>query len=310
MEKIVRREFVPSSRLSCLLCLFAIALFVQPTARAQPEIPIGSAKQEVEIGATRLELFTYKPKNYKNGPLLLVFHGVNRNADSYRDSAKALADRCGGLVVAPLFDAKRFPTQLYQQGGLLTKDGTATPKEKWTWQFAPKLADKVRRLEGRPDMPYYFLGHSGGGQFLVRLAGFVPTDAQRIVAANPGSHLFPSPDFAFPYGFGKLPDELKTDAVLKRYLAQPLTIYLGTADTMKDKNLDESDLAKKQGAFRYERGQNAFRAAEQLAKQKSWPFNWRLVEAKDIGHNAKGMFADPQCEVALFGKKDGGGPKR
>ncbi len=51
--------------------------------------------------------------------------------------------------------------------------------------------------------------------------------------------------------------------------SQPLTIYLGTADPMKDKNLDESELAKKQGAFRYEHDLNAFRAAEQLAKQKA-----------------------------------------
>ena len=159
-------------------------------------------------------------------------------------------------------------------------------------------------------MPYYFLGHSGGGQFLVRLAGFVKTDAKRIVAANPGSHLFPTRDLAFPYGFGRLPDELSNDDALKRYLAQPLTIFLGTADTMKDKNLDESDMAKKQGATRYERRPNAFRAAEELARKKKWEFNWRLVEAKGVGHSAKGMFADPECEAALFGKKDGGSLRR
>jgi len=272
-------------------------------------IPTGAAKLEAEVGDTRLDVFTYKPKDYTDGPLILVFHGVSRNAESYRDSARELADRHGALVVAPLFDEKRFPTRLYQRGGLLTREGQLVPKEQWTWQLVPKLADGVRRLEGRPDMPYYLLGHSGGGQFLARLAGFLPTDARRIVAANPGSHLFPTRDMDFPYGFGKLPDELSGEAVLRRYLAQPLTIYLGTADTEKGDNLDDSETANKQGATRYERGLNAFRAAEGLAKRKGWEFNWRLVEAKAVGHSAKAMFADPKCAVALFGEK-GAGPQR
>jgi poly(3-hydroxybutyrate) depolymerase len=276
---------------------------------AEAAIPTGAAKQELDVGGVRLEVFTYKPRGYKDGPLLLVFHGVSRNAEGYRDSARDLADKCGALVVAPLFDEKRFPTRLYQRGGLLTREGKAAPKEQWTWQLVPKLAQAVRRLEGRPEMPCYLLGHSGGGQFLDRLAGFVPTDAVRIVAANPGTHLFPTHDMPYPYGFGGLPDELADDAALRRYLAQPLTIFLGTADTAQGGDLDDSEAAKKQGASRYQRGLNAFRAAEQLARQKGWPFNWRLVEAPDVGHSEKAMFAAPTCETALFGKKGDAQPK-
>src|SRR5262249_3688185 len=147
---------------------------------------------------------TYKPKNYQEGPLFVIFHGVLRNADDYRDNAKALADRHGALVVAPRFDAQRFPTAKYQQGGLL-KDGKPAPPEEWTWSQVPKLVDAVRQRAGRPNMPYYLIGHSAGGQFLVRLSGFVKTDAVRIVAANPGTHLFPGTDLPFPYGFGGLP---------------------------------------------------------------------------------------------------------
>ena len=129
-------------------------------------------------------------------------------------------------MVTPLFDAERFPGRLYMRGGLLTMGGKVEPKEKWTWQYVPKLVDKVRRLEERPDMPYYLLGHSGGGQFLERLAGFMPTNAQRIVVANPGTHLFASKDFPYPYGFGQLHDDLSNHAALKRYLAQPLLDHL------------------------------------------------------------------------------------
>jgi poly(3-hydroxybutyrate) depolymerase len=270
--------------------------------RPDRAIPTGSAKQEVDVGNARLEVFTYKPRDYKKGPLLVVIHGLTRNAESYRNSAIELAEGIGALVVAPRLDAERFPTTLFQRGGLLTPEGKVAPRKQWTWQVVPKLVEAVRRQEGRPDMPYYLLGHSGGGQFLVRLAGFLPTEARRIVAANPGSHLFPTRDLPYPYGFGELPKELSDDQALKHYLAQPLTLYLGTADTQKTENLDMSETANKQGPTRYQRGLNAFRAAEQLAKRNGWEFRWRLVEAAGVGHSAKKMFDNPQCARALADK--------
>jgi pimeloyl-ACP methyl ester carboxylesterase len=151
-------------------------------------------------------------------------------------------------------------------------------------------------------LPYYLIGHSGGGQFLTRLAGFVPTEAKRVVAANPGTHLFATRDLPYPYGFGKLPDDAGGDEALRRYLAQPLTIYLGTEDTVQDPNFPKGELPAKQGDSRLARGRNAFRMAERLAAEKGWPFRWRLVEATGIGHDHEGMFNHAACEQALFGK--------
>lgn len=257
---------------------------------------------EVEIGSARLELFTYKPANYNHGPLIVVFHGVLRNAEEYRDHAKGMADRFGALIVAPRFDSQQFPSAKYQRGGLL-ENGQLAPREDWSWSLIPKLVEHVRRQEGRPDLPYYLIGHSGGGQFLVRMAGFVPAGAGRTVAANPGTHLWPSRDMPYPFGFGKLPEEVNGDEALRRYLAQPLTLYLGTADTEQDKYFDKSELANKQGASRYERGRNVFRAAEELATKNGWTFGWRLVEAPDVGHDHEKMFDHPRCAEALFGKQ-------
>jgi poly(3-hydroxybutyrate) depolymerase len=274
--------------------ILAAVLVLQPPQT----FPDGSGQIQVEVAKVTLDVFTYKPAKYKDGPLLVVFHGVNRNADEYRDFAKNLADRHGALVIAPRFDTKQFPTAKYQQGGLL-KDGKAAPPEEWTWSLVPKIVDVVRQRAGRKEMPYYLIGHSAGGQFLVRLVGFVKTDAIRIVAANPGTHLFPTTDMNYPLGLGKLPDDLGGEETLKRYLAQPLTLYLGTGDTEQDKNFDKSPSAMKQGESRYERGQNCFKLAQELAKTKGWKFNWRLVEAPKIGHNAREMFDHLQCDDAL-----------
>ncbi len=266
----------------------------------QSAIPAGTAKLEVDLDTARLEVFTYKPPKYRDGPMLMVFHGMLRNAEEYRDHARAMGDRFGMMVVAPRFDSAQFGAGKYQQGGLM-KDGEVAPRETWTWSVVPKLAEQMRRLEGRPDLPYYLIGHSAGGQFLVRMSAFVPTDAARVVAANPGSELFPDDEHRFPYGFGGLPKSLASEQRMREYLARPLTLYLGTNDNVRDDDLDTSEEADRQGRSRFERGKNAFRRADDLARSKGWEFRWRLVEAPGIGHDHEAMFNAPQCREALFG---------
>jgi pimeloyl-ACP methyl ester carboxylesterase len=166
----------------------------------------------------------------------------------------------------------------------------------------PKIIAHVRELESQPGLPYYLVGHSAGGQFLVRLAAFLPGEAVRIVAGNPGSHLFPTREQDFGYGFGGLPPDLSNDEVIRRYLAAPLTFYLGTDDIYPRPSFDDSPPAMKQGSDRLERGRACFAAAQQLARERGWTFNWRKVETPGIGHDAACMFAAKEAGDALFGK--------
>lgn len=267
----------------------------------QSAIPAGAGRLELAVGPRRtpVEVFTYKPAAYRDGPLILVFHGMLRNADEYRDHARPMAERLGALIAAPRFDRSRFPNESYQQGGIRSR-GEPAPREEWTFSRIPEIAADLREREQRPEMPYYLIGHSAGGQFVERLAGFLDTGAARIVAANPGTHLVPTRDQAFPYGFGGLPLELSDDQALRRYLAQPLTIYLGTADTLVDESLTVSPEANAQGAVRLERGRRTFEYARRLAAERGWAFHWRLVEADGINHDHELMFKDTQVAAALF----------
>jgi poly(3-hydroxybutyrate) depolymerase len=284
----------------------SLALHAVPNALSAPlseAIPLGRAKLEIMVSGTRLEVFTYKPAKYANGPLLLVFHGMLRNADVYRDHAIAMADRFGAMVAAPRFDMERFPDDRYQLGGLLTTKKTIAPKAEWTWSLIPALAAELRTREGNPKLPYYLLGHSAGGQFLARMAAFADTGAERLVVANPGTHLFPVRTAAYPYGFGGLPDELSDDSAHRRYVAQPLTFYLGTKDVVQDDNFPRGKEEDRQGDSRFVRGKNAFAAGKELAASKGWYFNWRLVEADGVGHDHEKMFDHPACKDALFGSR-------
>ena len=93
-------------------------LFLACLALGQGPIPSGSAKLELDVAKARLEVFTYKPADYNDGPLILVFHGVLRNAEEYRDHARGMGDRFRALIVAPRFPEDRFPIPSYQLGGL------------------------------------------------------------------------------------------------------------------------------------------------------------------------------------------------
>ncbi|MGZ5845478.1 MAG: hypothetical protein ACXWJL_10810, partial [Xanthobacteraceae bacterium] len=88
------------------------------------------------------------------------------------------------------------------------------------------------------------------------------------------------------------------EARLRRYLEQPLTIYLGEGDTHVD-DRDDSREARAQGASRHERGVNVFNVGRTLARERGWTFNWRLVELPGVGHSAQQMFAAPQLADAL-----------
>ena len=280
----------------------ALVVLAAPAFLRGEPLPKGPAKIECPNGSEPITLFTYKPPTYKGGPLFVIFHGVQRNAEDYRNFAITLAERFGAIVVAPLFDKDRFPLQRYQRGGLVGADGKAQPAEQWTYAVIPKIVAHVREQESQPKLPYYLIGHSAGGQFLVRLAAFLPGEATRIVAGNPGSHLFPTRDQEFGYGFGGLPRELSNDDVIRRYLTAPLTFYLGTDDIYPRPSFDDSPPAMKQGASRLERGRACFAAAEKLARERGWAFNWRKVETPGIGHDAAFMFAAKEAGDAIFGK--------
>jgi poly(3-hydroxybutyrate) depolymerase len=257
-------------------------------APATAAIASGAGDREVTLGDTRFRVYIYKPR-CGSPSLLLVFHGSERKAELARDDASRLGDKLCMLVLAPHFDKERFPDWRYPLGGIV-QARHVQPVESWTGHLALELVQWARREEGRP-MAYAMLGHSAGGQFLSRLAAFVPHHATHVVLANPGSYVWPNIEVNAPYGFGNVHTGAAGDAALKRYLAQPLTFLLGTEDVLVN---PKDRLAKKQqGEHRLERGTNIFVAGKQLAEQRGWPFRWRLIEVPGVGHTSKRMYAAP-----------------
>lgn len=276
------------------------ALAAQSSPDPTPFDP-GKSTVRVDVDGTPLNLWVYKPDNYVGDGFILLFHGASRAAEAYRDNAAFFADRYGRLVVVPEFDAERFPSRTYQFGGVFREDGSFADADERTFAYVPKLVDRIREAEGKPDLPYILLGYSAGAQFLERLAAFMDTDAERLVAMSPGSSMFPTRDLEYGLGFGGLPEEFGSDERLRRYLALPLTIAIGSAD-VENAQLPRGD-AYDQGVHRYSRNLRWFVTAMDMAHERGWDFNWRLVIHHGAGHPPPEMFHHPQIGNSLFGHR-------
>jgi len=111
--------------------------------------PITTGRQVIDINGTPMVVFTYRPAGCSDPALLLVFHGIARNAGTYRDDARTLADRLCLLVVAPVFGKRAFPAWRYQRGGIV-KDAVVQNARDWTGTLVLDLVAWARGQEGRP----------------------------------------------------------------------------------------------------------------------------------------------------------------
>jgi poly(3-hydroxybutyrate) depolymerase len=217
-------------------------------------------------------------------PVVVVMHGVNRDADRYRDEWSALAQQYGLIVIVPEFDAQRFPgSRGYNTGFFTEADGSPRPREAWSFAAIEPLFDDVRQRFGTKVQRYTIYGHSAGAQFVHRFVMFMPeARIAQAIAANAGWYTMPDPAQAFPYGLGDTPLSAET---LKAALGKPLLVLLGTADTDKqDPDLRTTPEANRQGPHRYARGQSFYAEGRKAAEEMSTHFGWTLERVPGVGH--------------------------
>lgn len=235
-----------------------------------------------------IAVHTFAPENAdRESPIVFVMHGQGRNASDYRDNWIAIANQRRTIIIAPEFDARRFPrTSGYALGGL------SDPDDEARFRMMPAspinaiepLFDEVCTRLGRTCGSYALFGHSAGGQFAHRFAMFArPQRASHIVAANAGWYTFPSATIPFPYGLAGA--DLGVDS-LREVFARRLTILLGREDIdTQSENLRRTLEALAQGPHRLARGEHFFAAARDEAARIGAPFAWRLAFAPGVAHD-------------------------
>ncbi len=288
--------------------LVAIALSSVPI-RAHDATPFREAGvshvihlDEVGGKVNDINIETYVPQACAERPcpLVVVMHGLQRRADQVRDAWIAAADRHGLLIAAPHFDRERFPTRLYQQGGVQREPD----KAKWIYATIERFFDKALASGRVKGQDYVLYGHSAGAQFAHRMALLMPEARfSTVVSANAGYYTLPgfgelSDGRAFPFSLTGTPASPET---LRRSFAKPMLIMLGDQDNDPlHEQLNKSDGANAQGAHRFARGQNFAAVAARQAASLGAAYNWRVEIVPGVGHEQAKM-ADA-AGAALFGR--------
>lgn len=255
--------------------------------RADEGLPPGSGAIRFEgLPGITMRAFYHRPEQYRTGsPILIVMHGVKRNADWYRDAWRPLSEQTGVLIVAPEFSRQAFPGgRSYNRGGMRQRDGKPAPADEWSFTAVERLFDAVRRRTGSSKDSYLLFGHSAGAQFVHRMMTFLPElRVKRAVAANAGWYAMPGFAEKFPHGLG---DSGIGEEQLRRAFRRNLVVMLGDADIDPNgRYLNRSAGAMRQGVNRFSRGLAYFDAAKMEAARLDVPLNWVLQIVPGAGHS-------------------------
>jgi poly(3-hydroxybutyrate) depolymerase len=245
--------------------------FVDPRRGTHREIPV----------------HTFRPSSFTpDSPIVIAMHGRNRNGAEYRDWFSTEAEARGFLLAVPEFSEAQYAhPHEYNFGAMVRPDGTWRPRDEWLWPVVDALFDNVRARFGSRRERFLLFGHSAGGQVVHRLAtfGWSPR-IERAVAANSGHYTLPLASEAFPHGIGGTP---VSDHDLRALFSRPLVILLGDADVDRDHpQLPRDPPDMRQGAHRFERGQNYFAVARSEAARLGVPLAWEIATAPGVAHVA------------------------
>lgn len=247
-----------------------------------------------------LNVYCYRGENWTpNSTIVVVFHGMNRNAGAYRESWVDFAEQYGFLVVCPELDKSKYPSSYYQKGNVSTKTNGKTRinnEDKWVYPVVNHVINEAKERSGASENAKVVLfGHSAGAQFLHRyvlLGGSM--NADRVYIANSGYYTMPDVHVDYSYGMKGIPN---ANSRIKAAFLKPVTILLGTDDTRRTSSLNQSPLADAQGRNRFERGIRFYENCKTLAEKNGFRFNWRLIKIQGVGHDNKQMAAGIVQEI-------------
>jgi len=252
--------------------------------------------QVLDKGIPEKYLYTYKsipskpivvyviiPDDIQNSDFIMVMHGTDRNSLDYSNAWKLYAKQNNCLIVAPTFSNVDWPkSNSYNLGNMFSSTNyiKINNDSLWTFTIVGKIHDELTDAFGMQKKTYDIWGHSAGAQFVHRMMTFKPDYKVRYaICANAGWYTIPS--FETNYPFGLLNKSLNYDETfLEDLVIKNIIIMRGTADTLRDSNLNTSKEADEQGTNRYARAATYYGFAAKIALKN----NWKLIDVEYVGH--------------------------
>jgi len=323
---------------SVALCLLAGAAWSRHAPGSTPVAEVGPQRVVVASGA-RLPLYAsadWSAPQPDATRVVLVIHGVDRNASTYFATARAALAMAAGdeaprtLVLVPQFltevdaQARGLDDDVLRWHGAAWEGGlpATAPAAISSFSAIDAILARLADASAFPNLRQVVIaGHSGGGQIVQRYAvvgnGAAALEARgivvRYVVANPSSYLWFSPERPvavagacpradrWKYGFeGDLPPYVTQDAATleRRYVRRDVTYLLGGADTdPHHPALDVTCAGEAQGPDRHARGLNY---VAMLRSRDGDRLRHRVLTVDGVGHDERRMFTSACGLAALF----------
>ena len=223
-------------------------------------------------------------------PIVMVFHGVERNAGDYRDALQSKANEKGFILVVPEYSEEEFPgTNGYILGDMFDDGEFPTlqslkPESAWSYSTVPRLLSFVRKKTGNTGNDCHLIGHSAGAQFLHRMLLFLPQfELAKAVVSAAGWYTMPDTSVVFPYGLGLTPITENHRSV---FFARNILVQVGNSDNNPNsENLRRTPEADVQGLHRLDRAKYFYHNSQQMANADAMEFKWSLHVIPDLNHN-------------------------
>jgi hypothetical protein len=202
-----------------------------------------------------------------------------------------LVDSACILAIAIEFSEAAFPDYLrYHFGNLHNEDGTANPREQWTYGVDSRLFDALRAQGVTTRERYGLFGHSAGGQFVHRMLSFGFRERVAVaVSANAGTYAMPTLDIAWPFGLGNTEVD---SAALRSLLDFPIIVMAGTHDTKTTgRFFPKGPRSMRQGPTRHARAHEYVRFGHAAAATLGKRCAWTVIDVPGVGHDGDRMSA-------------------
>jgi pimeloyl-ACP methyl ester carboxylesterase len=213
----------------------------------------------------------------EGAPVLVVVHGISRNAREQVEAFGERAARLGMVTVGPLFSRRHFPG--YQRLGHSRRGLESAPHV-----ALEAILTEVAETTGADTSRVFLFGFSGGAQFAHRFTMRYPERVRSLVAASAGWYTFPDVEEPFPRGLGPTPLAAGTDP--QRFLRVPTLVLVGEGDEHRDHALNTSRaLDLQQGRTRVERGRRWRDAMLQVARRSRIEARLDFTVMSGCGHD-------------------------
>ena len=168
-------------------------------------------------------------------PILMSFHGDDRDASNYRDYWTSMANANGFMVFAPEFKETDYPSgDGYQMGNVYVNGDspsaeTLNPTNQWTFSIIDPLFEAIKTEVSGTQLTFKAWGHSAGAQFLQRFNLFMPNSKLDVsVCSNSGWYTVPDISVDFPYG---TKNSTLSNSSLAIPFSKKLIVHTGLNDT-------------------------------------------------------------------------------